>query len=257
MEPITHTAKLHIDCPCVRTPKGHVNIERPKSTHCPDRPVTYTQIPVTQLTRVFQERLADRQIIFNYFARYNLLVTKTVVKPETTTVRRLIKAKSINFCVKRANWLEYNGGCLLFGDYNTLTRIAEIFNERMTKAEFIQLVVTKLKDLKTTSNCVLRCQRYFKMRRLDEYVLVGIDTTGNYKMSFGKREWYPDEIECTRQCALRELFEEFNVELSDDIIQTWNKNNVIMWGIGAFHLFRLDANTNVKYDDESDTIFVG
>lgn len=25
---------------------------------------------------------------------------------------------------------------------------------------------------------------------------------------FGKREWYPTEIECTRQCALRELFEE-------------------------------------------------
>lgn len=261
MEQIDHTIKIHnnCDCKCINARKPFMVLERPKSNYDPTRQPTFMQIKPSTLPSYFEHRYETRQKVFDYFAKYN---TNPIERNRVSAqeIRSIIRSsKTISFCPKRSGKLEYNGGCVLTGDYDVLSEIATTFNERVTKTEFTSLHVVKLSDLTNTGRCVDRCNRYFKMFKMNginKYVLVGVDAfTGLYKMSFGKREWYPDDVECSRQCAVRELFEEFNVEMSDETFKKFDTGKTIMWGCGIFYLFDI-SETSVRYESDSDTIFI-
>ena len=173
MEQIDHTIKIHnnCDCKCINARKPFMVLERPKSNYDPTRQPTFMQIKPSTLPSYFEHRYETRQKVFDYFAKYN---TNPIERNRVSAqeIRSIIRSsKTISFCPKRSGKLEYNGGCVLTGDYDVLSEIATTFNERVTKTEFTSLHVVKLSDLTNTGRCVDRCNRYFKMFKMN-----GIDT---------------------------------------------------------------------------------
>lgn len=254
---------------------------------CIDSESTFTDAH-QQLVTVFKDSLDDRSIIYDYFKVFGLEhtayaqtkapvvelwhhETARLVRDLTLRVPPVLLCNSdLSFC-KQQGW---NGGCIVLGDRSRLDKIASIFNRLVTKTEFQSLRALSIRNLHKSATksdpSVHALRRNIHSSNLKEipdlFTLLGVSTRDKlYSTSFGKREWYDRAIECSKQCAMRELFEEFNIQLSPTTLansREWLDTNYItdtmIWSRGAiFYVVYISPSTPVTYDPISETICVG
>ncbi|AEQ60719.1 putative divergent nudix hydrolase [Acanthamoeba polyphaga mimivirus] len=167
-----------------------------------------------------------------------------------------------------------NAGIVLLGDKHQLEPISLIFNQRVRKTEFSELFVYNTKDIdnishRNSNHTLKRLKESKKLNKLSDYhTLLGneinVFNREILSFSFGKREWYVDHTETSFECAKRELFEEFNIQISSNIFKynkkllesEPNKLKHIIDHESVLFFVYLPHILYVTYDVDSDTIFL-
>ena len=276
--------------------------DRSLSIYRPNDPPMYfcTEGDTCEIVKKFGESMYYREIIYEYFKCYSSGTSRMIPDYEkrlkcmdigisisdyipewdpmtACLVRNITKhLPSANLCAtdsSRSSSFGQNGGCILIGNKMKLETIARTFNERVTKTEFTEIKVINVRDMTTFDENIGQCVKSYYQNIsnfIDEYddiyILIGKSNGfDNYKLSFGKREWFGKNMECSRQCAFRELFEEFNIQINHNILEASKKQlenmnipDIFTWKYGGlFHNVYISKNVSVKYNEYADTIGLG
>lgn len=216
----------------------------------------------------FSKFNTKKKLLYEYFNQYEWrpdlceLVRKCIYS---------IPPVSLCFTDTLTSQSRSNGGIVLMSSMRITKMLSHAYNKYVTKTEFNQMFYCPMTKLSTIPeekrggmmNMFMKSNAWNQsMNRSSTHTIIGLsnpkrgDTISKYDISFGKREWYADSVETNFQCALREFFEEFNIQLSKDIIED---NNYVEYKIGqgaSIFLFDLGDDVDVHYHQKSDTIYV-
>lgn len=223
---------------------------------------------IEKLQNLFQPYMVKRDRIKQYFKSYQWSSL------ESMYIRQLVcEVPGICYC-KYGNKFR-NSGIILFGLKHQLNQIASHFNKSVVKTEFSKLYVMDMKSLQLKARPWGHSYQYFMQSQ--EYkillenstycTLVGLESETYMKgampkldFSFGKREWSPDDSETSFDCAKRELFEEFNIQISHELMHDSRKHcsfpKRIMTDDSLSYLIYLPYEVVIQYYPESDTIYI-
>ncbi len=237
---------------------------------------------VSLLERIFEKHLVIRKMIHNYFTKYEW--SQEISKE----IRKIVNnMTSICFCRFELlpNEATCNAGIVIIGDNSKLTSISHCFNKYAKKTEFNSLVVAKLGNLATIpkKNQSHNLREFLDSSETSQlsdslHTIIGIlspvldnhinyhtnnnqknDNEPQFSFSFGKREWYPNELETSFTCAKREFFEEFNIQFSQKILSystnIQNPQKIYRPGFMLYFLY-LPTDSSVIYYKDSDTIYL-
>lgn len=220
---------------------------------------------------LFKKSYQSRKEVYNYFRDYDWSLEESI------KIRNLMKSiKSANMCLGNLiiNDQTCNAGFVIIGNRKQMKTISSCFNKYITKREFSEIAIVKIKNLNNISEenrdyslRVLMQNPIFKTLNNKSYVIVGkkYSTKLNnikYSFSFGKREWFHDTIETSFQCATRELYEEFNIQFSKEwYFNSIEKSSYIrsinIKDYSILYFLYLDENIPIWFHTESETIYIG
>ena len=216
--------------------------------------------------RFIESMLFDKKFILDYFRSYKWSpMDAAIVRQETSNMAAA--------CYCRNDAYHKNTGIIIFGTKHQMEQIANIFNEYVTATEFAKLYVINLNRPNNGNdsgefqgNKFVDSDIFEKIRKmnLDQYTVIGLQSSRYIKepkmnFSFGKPEWTSNDRETTFHCAKRELFEEFNVQISQRILSKSRLNNdipnTIDTGYGCHFLISIKSG-KITYDENSETIYI-
>ena len=221
------------------------------------------------LESIFEKSSADRKYILNYFDEY-------VWSDKNSKMTRDILSSMMSICLCRYNLIlnetTCNSGFVILGDKKNMSCISHCFNKYIKKTEFSKLIVTPISSLSKIPN---KNKDYVLKEFLEDsnskkindslYTVIGEktchDTNNNliYSFSFGKREWFLKTSETSFNCAKRELYEEFNIQMSQKILDYSHSNNKLHYihkpGFMLYFIC-LPPKITISYYKESDTIYL-
>lgn len=219
---------------------------------------------------LFSDSVSARNLVNTYFRKYKWSFRKSV------QVRSIVK-QMMTICFCRNDLLvdktTCNAGFIIVGTEPQMKSISHCFNRYCSKTEFLKAYIIQLSNIHLISKqqmqyniTIFSKSKEIKMLDSSYYTLVGEENHSDpqnrfsmFSFPFGKREWFSGTNESSLECAKRELFEELNIQFSQNI---WTHSQKTNWpkyiyqpGIILFFLY-LSPNTSIKYHDESDTIYL-
>lgn len=221
------------------------------------------------LYTLFQDSIPSRNLVKKYFNQYKWSLQTSI------SVRSIVNSMT-TVCLCKDDLLlnktTCNAGFIIVGSENQMKSISHCFNKYCQKTEFTKSFIIKLSNLhmvdKNQMGHTLDVFSKSKEKKLLDpsfYTLVGEETKDKksdslkYCFPFGKREWFYGKDETSFECAKRELYEELNIQFSENLwtqSQTSNQPQYIHRpGIMLFFLY-LPHDTSVTYHNESDTIYL-
>lgn len=219
----------------------------------------------SSLNAAFKNMEESRKKISEYF-RKSIFSDKT-----NFDIRREIKfMKTICFCnnIITCDESTANAGIIILGSKFQMQKISSYFNKNITPNEFSELEmfeVSKIPAIKY-ENLSFSIQLFIKDKNFEHFngsklwTITGIETnSGKKAFSFGKREWFAKQSETPFECAKRELYEEFNIYISDLVYNRSKENKKIQQiyipGSKLFLVY-LSNRTNISFRANSDTILI-
>lgn len=228
----------------------------------------------TVLNEIFQNHLVSRKKVHDYFREY-----KWCAK-DSEEIRKIVNNMScVCFCRYNllANETLCNAAIVLIGDRTKMNSISHGFNKYVEKTEFSKLLAVSLGNLvripkKKRDHDI---QLFIDSSEINElsdllYTIVGqknnikYNTPNDnneikYSFSFGKREWFHDYPETSLECAKRELYEEYNIQLSENIFKysATIKNPQKIYQPGTIlYLVYIPFETTITYYRNSNTMYL-
>lgn len=196
------------------------------------------------------------------------------INEESRIIREKVKQinnKSISYCMKYDGVSEdtANGGFAIMGTKKQMDIIASIFNTYCEKTEISKILVYKIKDLYTIPSYMRSYNLKLFMLDLNNinknlYIIIGELSKpkyekvlySQYSLSFGKREFLSFKFpELSKECALRELFEEFNIQFSNKLIEN-NDLSYIHEKYCIIYNIYLSESTEIGYYKKGDIIYL-
>lgn len=226
------------------------------------------------LISLFHETIPLRRIIMNYFKNYKWCEIKS------KEIRSIInKINTICFCQSISKPVKYiyNSGFIIIGNKTQIDFISHFFNTYIKPKsirfddEYIKLCSLKLANIKTLepNSMGFNLKLFAKSSELHQinpelYTVVGLESQFykknkeiKYSFSFGKREWNDEYEETQFECAVRELYEEFNIQFSPNIYtENTTQPNIFPLTKGIMFILYLSEKTNVKFHKNSETIYL-
>ena len=216
-----------------------------------------------------------KHYVKEYFSNYKWSETSSV------NVRKLL-GKIPTICLggclttssNRQKFDNKNSGIILVGDKYQLSPISDIFNDCITKTEFVGLSVHGFDDLvnfkrSEYNHTIERVLKSGILSHIGNYfTLLGSENNGfnreRLSFSFGKREYYYGYVEDSFECAKREFFEEYNIQISPAILdhsknlskRDSTKPARISDSESVLFFIYLPPILFVEYHKESDTIYI-
>lgn len=205
-----------------------------------------------------------RSKIINYFKEYTWNTDKSVY-----VRNNLKKMTTICFCndILNQNFLTSNAGILLIGNHKIILDIAILFETNIKNIEYERLYCIKISDIALLKdddihyilNMFIKSQEYQKLKNLNLYALIGKSKIDHkYSFAFGKREWNLSQSENSLDCAFRELYEEFNIQISKKVYCDSCKYKfpkyIYSTGITIYLIYL--KNSNMIFHRESKTIYI-
>lgn len=225
------------------------------------------------LNKIFQNHLVLRKKVHDYFKEY-----KWCAKNSEEIRKKINNMICICFC--RYNLLSSenscNAGIILIGDRVKMNMISHGFNKYIEKKEFSELLTVRLDNFikiptERQDHSIQSFINSSEIKELSElfYTILGRKSDINnvlsndnkieYSFSFGKREWFPDYPETSLECARRELYEEFNIQLSKNIFNysaTIKKPQIIHKPGTILYLIYVPFETTIIYHKNSETLYL-
>ena len=237
--------------------------------HCKDKP-KYIFVPKNNVTeymnKLFGQYISSKKLIWKYFK-------KNKWSSASAEIIRFKIDNSIGMfiCTNTAEPVKkfFNGGIFLIGSKNQMENISHLFNKnRCTNDEYDRLTICRVNSLPDlmhtyeTSHSFSTVAKNIDMQNMtdDLYTIVGIESfTNKLSFSFGKREWLTKLSEDSYDCAKRELFEEFHIQLSKNIYQmnsgVIEKNCISKNNTNIFMIW-LSQDSQPVYYRQSKTIYI-
>lgn len=220
---------------------------------------------VAQLRKLFAQTCHIRNDIYNYFKNYIWDNHKSKLIRKSLAVN-----KSIGYCFSdlKYNINKANAGLVLVGTFLQMQKIANIFNNHSRKTEFESIQSIRIGQINKCKNTSFSLQILAKLcsdKIIDNkfYTLIGYDKfRGEHTTSFGKREWYDTDTETSLICARRELYEELNIQISDNLLKKQDEINELKEyyipheGIILYFVYLIKGRTKIEYYNDSDTIYL-
>ena len=218
-----------------------------------------------EIARLYHKSLESRKRIFQYFSVYDWN------PEESINIRNMINSHiSISFCNAILKIGEcQNAGIIVIGTKEDTEIIANLFNKKIiANNEITQLRAYSRESLvaifRTGNNehsVDLFCfSQIFRDTSPNSYFLVGRSIDGKFTFSFGKREWEFFHEESAEQCALRELYEEYNMQICSKLYnqckQTGRFVTIPRKECSVLFQINLPKGVVVEYHMESKTILV-
>jgi len=208
----------------------------------------------------------NRIIVFNYFMNGI---------GELDDVRKSVESLN-TFCYCKDKLFEKpNAGTILFGSKEIMCHISGMFNfyfsvngEKM-REEYQRLLYCKIIEINKLlskyecDHTIINFLKssYYKSvlndpKLAELYTVIGLNTFENkIGFSFGKREFISNDIEENSYiCSLRELFEEFRINMSHKLKKRNNGKFFIHYGCCRLYPLVIPPNTTVSFDKMSKTI---
>lgn len=218
------------------------------------------------ITSLFGENLGKKADVIKYFS------TNEWSERRATEIRnKIFEARGTCMCTNTgsSNPRYFNSGMMLIGSKKQMEQISHLFNNfRCENNEYEKLSICKVTALPqllgrcdTAFNFNIVAEKMEMNESLDSYyTLVGIESfTNRLSFSFGKREWTLNYVETSYNCAKRELFEEFHIQLSKNIYE-FNKEfaekNCLRKNNTNIFITWLPENVTIVYNSNSKTIYV-
>lgn len=247
--------------------KQHMNF--PKYIYIISDPA---QNDLENIQTIYHDSLETRKTIFSHFSDYQW-------SREASIEMRSMVRNMISICFCHAELLvdqtTCNAGIALLGSKNNLNMIKYLFNKFVKKTEISELCICTLKDLKQfpqkeTNHITYLFSCSQEVQKLDPNLctLIGKESNTYYRraddvnihtFAFGKREWIPNAIETSTICARRELYEEFNIQVSKSILdfsQSINRPQHVYKPGNILYFVYLPSKIKITYHAESDTIYL-
>lgn len=241
------------------------------------------------LDQIFKDDLIFRKKVHDYFREYEWSSS------DSENMRKNIhNMTSICFCKSDLllNEITSNATIVLLGDKTIMRFISHSFNKYVSKTEYSQLISASLNNLKQVpknkrDHDIETFLNSTEIKELPEllHTIIGqkkkkvirpyqqnnffmkngsnsnksIDGEIMYSFSFGKREWFQDYPETSPECAKRELYEEFNIQLSKNIFKyniTITKPQKIYTPGSILYLVYIPPKSSIIYHKASDTIYL-
>lgn len=203
-----------------------------------------------------------------------LYFLKNDINNSSINIRENVKKlnnKSISYCMKysKENEDTANGGFAIMGTKIQMDTIADIFNSYCEKTEISKILVYNINELHDIpKNMISYNLELFisnlKKNELETYIIIGElskpkyddNLISQYSLPFGKREFLSIKFpELSMQCGLRELFEEFNIQFSNNLIKS-NKLTYIYENYCIIYNIYLTPTTKIGYYKKCDIIYL-
>lgn len=164
-----------------------------------------------------------RSNVINYFKEYVWNINKSIY-----IRKNLRNMTTICFCknILYQNPMTSNAGILLISKHNVILDIAILFEKYIKDTEYERLYCIKISDVEILKEeemhhiliMFIKSVEYHSIKKLNFYVLIGKSKHDHkYSFAFGKREWNMPQSENSLDCAFRELYEEFNIQISKEL----------------------------------------
>lgn len=237
--------------------------------HCKNQP-RFILVPKNDtqnyMKQLFGENIRKKKSIMKYF-RTNKWADNIACAIRTSIKNSIGMFMCTN--TVRADPKMFNSGIILIGSKKQMEIISHMFNKNIgINDEYDKLTICRVNSLpellkthETSFNFRTAVKKIDMQYMTDDlYTLVGIESfTNKLSFSFGKREWSSTIPETSYDCAKRELFEEFHIQLSEKIydlnselvdvncLRSDNINIFVTW---------LATDSVIRYYPRSKTIYI-